>query len=161
MKKFFSLVLAMLMCVCLMAGCGQAEDPAEEPSGEEEPAAEGTAFKFGGVGPLTGDNAIYGTAVMNGAQIAVDGDHGHVEIAHAQLHQRLAIHAVGFHTVGHIVAQKLHALTVDVDGQHLAAVRAQRHRQRRAEAPESDHYKLLSYHNRISLRQPTSTRSSG
>ena len=86
MKKFFSLVLAMLMCVCLMAGCGQAEDPveepseapasgepaAEEPSGEEEPAAEGTAFKFGGVGPLTGDNAIYGTAVMNGAQIAVD-----------------------------------------------------------------------------------------
>ncbi|HIV21561.1 MAG TPA: amino acid ABC transporter substrate-binding protein, partial [Candidatus Scatomorpha stercorigallinarum] len=71
MKKFFSLVLAMLMCVCLMAGCGQAEDPAEEPSeapasgepaaeepsGEEEPAAEGTAFKFGGVGPLTGDNA--------------------------------------------------------------------------------------------------------
>ena len=86
MKKFFSLVLAMLMCVCLMAGCGQAEDPveepseapasgepaAEEPSGEEEPAAEGAAFKFGGVGPLTGDNAIYGTAVMNGAQIAVD-----------------------------------------------------------------------------------------
>lgn len=86
MKKFFSLVLAMLMCVCLMAGCGQAEDPAEEPSkapasgepaaeepsGEEEPSAEGTAFKFGGVGPLTGDNAIYGTAVMNGAQIAVD-----------------------------------------------------------------------------------------
>ena len=86
MKKFFSLVLAMLMCVCLMAGCGQAEDPveepseapasgepaAEEPSGEEEPAVEGAAFKFGGVGPLTGDNAIYGTAVMNGAQIAVD-----------------------------------------------------------------------------------------
>ena len=27
---------------------------------------------IGGVGPLTGDNAIYGTAVMNGIQIAVD-----------------------------------------------------------------------------------------
>lgn len=27
---------------------------------------------FGGIGPITGENAIYGQAVMNGAQIAVD-----------------------------------------------------------------------------------------
>ena len=83
MKKFFSLAMALLMCVCLMAGCGQSEEPAEadnpsepaessEPSGGDEPAAEGAAFKFGGVGPLTGENAIYGNAVRNGAQIAVD-----------------------------------------------------------------------------------------
>lgn len=30
------------------------------------------AFKIGGIGPTTGAAAIYGTAVMNGAQIAVD-----------------------------------------------------------------------------------------
>ena len=29
-------------------------------------------FKLGGIGPLTGDAAIYGNAAMNGAQIAVD-----------------------------------------------------------------------------------------
>ena len=30
------------------------------------------SFQFGGIGPVTGDAAIYGQAVMNGAQIAVD-----------------------------------------------------------------------------------------
>ena len=30
------------------------------------------AFYIGGIGPVTGDAAIYGTAVQNGAQIAVD-----------------------------------------------------------------------------------------
>ena len=33
---------------------------------------DGAAFKIGGIGPTTGAAAIYGTAVMNGAQIAVD-----------------------------------------------------------------------------------------
>jgi len=34
--------------------------------------ASGGSFKIGGTGPLTGDNAIYGNAAKNGAQIAVD-----------------------------------------------------------------------------------------
>ena len=32
----------------------------------------GGTFKIGTIGPLTGDNAIYGQAVANGAKIAVD-----------------------------------------------------------------------------------------
>ena len=79
MKKFVSLAMVLALCLCLFAGCGQESgDPTENPeatapAGETgEPTAEGAAFYFGAVGPLTGENAIYGNAVMNGAQIAVD-----------------------------------------------------------------------------------------
>ena len=34
--------------------------------------AEGETFKIGGIGPMTGGAAVYGNAVMNAAQIAVD-----------------------------------------------------------------------------------------
>ena len=74
MKKVFALVMAVLMVMGLMAGCGSApaastQAPAE--AGSEAPAEAGS-FYFGGVGPITGDAAIYGQAVMNGCQIAVD-----------------------------------------------------------------------------------------
>ena len=84
MKKLISLVMVLAMCVFLLAGCGQSEEPAASDSPSEAPSevsaepagdetdAEGASFMIGGVGPLTGDNAIYGTAVMNGVQIAVD-----------------------------------------------------------------------------------------
>ena len=81
MKKFFALMMAMVMCLGLLAGCGQdAGDEATDAPTSEAPASEapegsdaaGAAFKFGGIGPLTGENATYGVAVMNGAQIAVD-----------------------------------------------------------------------------------------
>ncbi len=88
MKKLISLVMVMAMCVCLMAGCGNT--PAETPAASEAPAesseAAGTAtFKFGGVGPVTGEAAIYGQAVMNGAQIAVDEINAAGGIAGAQV----------------------------------------------------------------------------
>ena len=35
-------------------------------------SADASTFKIGGIGPLTGDAASYGTSVKNGAQIAVD-----------------------------------------------------------------------------------------
>ena len=35
-------------------------------------AADGSVFKIGSIGPTTGDAAIYGNAVMNAAQMAVD-----------------------------------------------------------------------------------------
>jgi len=58
-----------------MAGCGNSSTPAatEAPAdaGSEAPS-ESASFHFGGVGPITGDAAIYGQAVMNGCQIAVD-----------------------------------------------------------------------------------------
>ena len=60
MKKLFSMMLAGAMMVGLLAGCGS--------TGSQSTAA----FKIGGTGPLTGGAAIYGNAVKNGAQIAVD-----------------------------------------------------------------------------------------
>ena len=77
MKKVISLVMVMAMVMCLMAGCGSntksATTATEAPADTEtEAPAEGGSFYIGGIGPITGDNAIYGMAVMNGAQIAVD-----------------------------------------------------------------------------------------
>ena len=77
MKKIFALVLALAMVLSLAAcgGSGTTTTPAAEGSA---PAAEGgeasgtAAIKLGGIGPVTGAAAIYGTATKNGAQIAVD-----------------------------------------------------------------------------------------
>ncbi|WP_204573280.1 ABC transporter substrate-binding protein [Collinsella intestinalis] len=59
---------AALSAAGVLAGCS---------GGDEAPAGSGAAsgaavFKLGGIGPTTGDAAIYGNAVKNGAQIAVD-----------------------------------------------------------------------------------------
>ena len=67
MKKTLSVLLAGAMLAGVLAGCGGGNTN-EGGSGD----AEATAFKIGGTGPLTGGAAIYGNAVKNGAQIAVD-----------------------------------------------------------------------------------------
>ena len=77
-KKLLSLILAGAM-VMAMAGCGN--NPTE-PTTPANNGAEGTVatgdgaltgtLKLGVIGPLTGGAAIYGNAVVNGAQIAVD-----------------------------------------------------------------------------------------
>jgi len=59
-KKIVSVILVAAMAVGCLAGCGSKEEKNED------------AFYIGGIGPVTGDAAIYGTAVQNGAQIAVD-----------------------------------------------------------------------------------------
>lgn len=71
MKKALSLFLAAAMCAGMLAGCGGGADTNDASNGDsgESTAA---AFKIGGTGPLTGDAAIYGNAVKNGAQLAVD-----------------------------------------------------------------------------------------
>ena len=70
MKKFFALMLAMIMVLSLVAcGGSKKEETKQEETTTEESAA---AFKLGGTGPLTGGAAIYGNAAKNGAQIAVD-----------------------------------------------------------------------------------------
>lgn len=81
-KKVMALVMVAALCVCCFAACnkGTTDDttsstPADSSSaadGSSTPAADGAAFKIGSTGPLTGDAAIYGKAVMNAAQIAVD-----------------------------------------------------------------------------------------
>lgn len=64
MKKAFCFLLAAVMALTMAACGGQ--------SGNSGGESSSSAFKFGASGPLTGDAAIYGTAVMNGAKIAVD-----------------------------------------------------------------------------------------
>ncbi len=89
-KKFLSLALAAAMAASLTAcgGSGDAqattqatEAPAADAAGTETTAAnateapaaaDGATWKLGAIGPLTGGAAIYGNAVVNGAQIAVD-----------------------------------------------------------------------------------------
>ena len=70
MKKLMSAVLAMSMRFTLAACGGKTEDPANGTNSDKTETT-GT-YKFGGLGPLTGEAAIYGNAVKNGAQIAVD-----------------------------------------------------------------------------------------
>ncbi len=79
-KRVMALVMVAALCVCCFAACGSGStddttsSAAESSSAADSstPAADGTAFKIGSTGPLTGDAAIYGKAVMNAAQIAVD-----------------------------------------------------------------------------------------
>ncbi len=65
--KIIALVLCMALCLGLFAACAPADD-----NGGNGYTANNTEFVIGVSGPLTGDAAIYGTAVANSAQIAVD-----------------------------------------------------------------------------------------
>ena len=70
MKKLFVLLLSLL-CVLTLAGCGNKGN--DEPAGSDEPPTDETVYvKLGGSGPLSGDAKVYGEAVRNAAQIAVD-----------------------------------------------------------------------------------------
>ena len=85
MKKW-RIAAAAVVASMMLAACGSSAEEttaaateaaeAEETEGTETEAAEaaddGAVWTFGGLGPITGSTAIYGTAVMNGAQIAVD-----------------------------------------------------------------------------------------
>ena len=63
-KRFLGMALAALMVVSSAAGCSS-DTASSESTGEP-------TFKIGSIGPATGNNAAYGLAVQNGAQIAVD-----------------------------------------------------------------------------------------
>lgn len=67
MKKAASLALASALVVSL-AACGSNGGNGGSDSG----STGSDTFMIGGIGPTTGDNALYGTAVMNGIQLAVD-----------------------------------------------------------------------------------------
>ena len=74
MKKIASLFLATAMVASLLVGCGDAAATSDSAASTESAGAatDGAAFKIGGIGPITGGAAVYGTAVKNAAQIAVD-----------------------------------------------------------------------------------------
>lgn len=66
-KKVLSLMLVAAM-VLSMAACGSSNSGSSENGGDSS----ADTFKIGGIGPVTGGAAIYGLAVKNGAQIAID-----------------------------------------------------------------------------------------
>ena len=82
MKKMFKTSLAVAMSVCMAAaltacgGSGSASSSAPADSGAAaettESADTGAKIKIGGSGPLTGPAAVYGQAVKNAAEIAVE-----------------------------------------------------------------------------------------
>ena len=61
--KFIALTLALTLCLGLFAGCSKAGDTYTK---------DNTEFVIGVSGPLTGGAAMYGIAVKNSAQMAVD-----------------------------------------------------------------------------------------
>ena len=74
MKKALSLLLAGSM-VFSLAACGGSKDTAgttTDSTAASSDAAGSDTFKIGATGPITGGAAIYGNAVKNGIQIAVD-----------------------------------------------------------------------------------------
>lgn len=67
MKKFLSLSLIVLLCMGMLAGCGGGKDAGTDSNNDGA-----AAIKVGGTGPLTGGAAIYGTAVKQAAEMAVE-----------------------------------------------------------------------------------------
>ena len=72
MKKFLALLLALVMTLALAACGGSGNDVQKDNSAPADGSGGAVTVKVGGIGPLTGDLAQYGTATAWGAQIAVD-----------------------------------------------------------------------------------------
>ena len=60
--KFLALCLVAVLCVACFAGCGDNQDAQDK----------GNTLVIGGIGPVTGAAADYGTGVKNGIQLAID-----------------------------------------------------------------------------------------
>ena len=63
LNKVLALILCVTLCIGLLAGCGKSGKNYTENN---------TEFVIGVSGPLTGSAAMYGKAVANSAQMAVD-----------------------------------------------------------------------------------------
>lgn len=82
MKKWMSLLLVAAMTMSLLAGCagsgsGDASTDSDSESTETAAddttaAASGETFKIGGIGPVTGGAAVYGLAVKNATELAIN-----------------------------------------------------------------------------------------
>ena len=92
-KRFLSAAVVTAMTVGMLAGCGSNGGSDSNNSGGSSNSSESTSdagsgdavIKIGGIGPTTGGAAIYGEAVKNGAELAVneinaDGGIGGVQI---------------------------------------------------------------------------------
>ena len=82
MKKVMSLLVAVAMVATLLVGCGSTAATTDAPAATDaveatdaataDVAADGEGFKIGGIGPVTGGAAVYGQAVKNGAELAIE-----------------------------------------------------------------------------------------
>lgn len=91
MKKVLCLVSALALTVASFVGCGddattngttsgsttgstssEVTDASSDESTNDAITTDGEVWKIGAIGPLTGSAAVYGIAVKNGAQLAVD-----------------------------------------------------------------------------------------
>lgn len=89
LNRLISAVLVSVMAVTMITGCGSSNSAAETTDNAAETAdnaaetadngatttdtaSAGGTFKIGGIGPVTGGAAVYGLAVQNAAQLAVD-----------------------------------------------------------------------------------------
>ena len=84
MKKAIRLVIVCVLTMAFLTACGKAATDTADTStatdaettvddtATDTTESEGSVFKIGGIGPLTGGVAVYGLAVKNGAQLAVD-----------------------------------------------------------------------------------------
>lgn len=73
-KKFIAAGLALCMAFAMVA-CGGSSSSTTSQAADGASATQtdgAVTIKMGGIGPVTGANAVYGEAVKNGAQIAVD-----------------------------------------------------------------------------------------
>ena len=59
MKRIFAFIFAVIMLVGVICSCGKKEN-------------NNSTLKIGGIGPITGDTAVYGEAVKNGCKLAVE-----------------------------------------------------------------------------------------
>ena len=64
-KRFLSMSLVVAMAAVAMTGCGGN-------SGSSDKSGDADTIKVGGMGPITGGAAYYGTEVKQGSQIAID-----------------------------------------------------------------------------------------
>ncbi|MFW5668097.1 MAG: ABC transporter substrate-binding protein [Acetivibrio ethanolgignens] len=71
MRKRISMLLILALMVMSLSACGSSDKGGTDGTGNAGAEA-GSVFKIGGIGPISGGASIYGTAVRNGAQIAVD-----------------------------------------------------------------------------------------
>lgn len=69
MKKLLSMTLVAALALGSLAGCGQKTETNGENAGT---TTDDNTLVIGGIGPLTGAAATYGTAVKNGTELAVE-----------------------------------------------------------------------------------------
>lgn len=71
-KKILALGLAACMTMPFLAGCSKSDNAGTSDDGSTAGGDSSSTIVLGGIGPLTGGAAVYGNAVRNGAQLAVD-----------------------------------------------------------------------------------------